>query len=212
MATCANRAAAASVQPTAHRGRLDANAWQDIRRAACLAREQGVSLTVHGVLINPVQQMPHQEESRTKGNADQVGMESGPPPPQDLRVAQAAPNKPTRRQQRSAARLVEYNKKQKHATQVFAAWKSALRALARCFRAYRRNQIWTEWMRAEVERAPMLVGGRHKRPLEEPSVQTPATEEPDLSYLLGLPPGTVEAAWCSTAEEWHCFLPPSKQA
>ena len=72
MATRANRAVAASVPSAAHRGRLDANAWQDIRRAARLAREQGVSLTVHGVLINPVQEMPHQEVSVQQPGAGQA--------------------------------------------------------------------------------------------------------------------------------------------
>ena len=204
MATRANRAAAAPVQPTAYRGWLGAKAWQDVRHAARLAREQGVSLVVHGVTISPVLEVPHKEECRTKGRAGQTGTESGPSPLQEPRAAQPRPSK---RQQRSDARLMEYKSKKQHATKIFVAWQSALRALVRCFRAYRRNNIWTEWMRAEVERAPMLVGGRHKRPLEEPSVQAPATEESDLDYLLGLPQGATEAAWRSAADEWAVSLP-----
>ena len=203
MATRANCADAASVRPTANPGRLGANAWKDIRHAARLAREQGVSLVVHGVTISPVQEMPHQEECRTKGKAGKMGTESGPSPPQDLRAAQQAPSK---RQQRSAARLAEYKHKKQHAAKIYVAWQSALQALVRHYRAYRRNAVWTEWMRAEVERAPMLPA--KKRPREKPQ-QESEPEEADLDYLLGLPQGATEAAWRSAADEWAVFSPPA---
>ena len=42
----------AGSSPTATRGRLSERAWADVRRAARLAREEGVQLTMHGISIN----------------------------------------------------------------------------------------------------------------------------------------------------------------
>ncbi len=159
-------------RPATKRGWLDARAWRDIGRAARLVREQGVSLVVHGVPIKPVLEMPHQEKMMMGKPCSQRQAEQEPAQPVPQRHC-AEKNEPSKRQRRSAERLEKYNNKKKRAADIFAAWKGVLRALRRCYRAKRRSDVWTAWMRAEVERAPMIapmeVGGRPKSPVRHSS-------------------------------------------
>ena len=68
MATDANREAAAA-GPTAKRGRLSDRMWADVRVAARIARDENVTVRVHGVLVgrpNRSLMKTHEHEVRQK--------------------------------------------------------------------------------------------------------------------------------------------------
>ena len=108
---------------TAKRGRLSERAWADVRRAARLAREEGVTLRVHGIEVTgelkqrigkpkkprKVQQQPAEtvepERPSTAGDVSSAAVESPPLPI-------------SKRKERSAQRLLEFQKKKR--AEIFA--------------------------------------------------------------------------------------------
>ena len=104
MAERANRATAASptARPAAKRGWLDTRAWRDIRFAARLVREQGVSLVVHGVPVSPVVEVPHRWGQEQPGSEQRATAASASLHAAEPRASQES--RLSKRQQRSAAR------------------------------------------------------------------------------------------------------------
>ena len=105
MATDANREVAAA-GPTAKRGRLSDRMWADVRVAARIARDEEVTVRVHGVLVgrpNRSLMKMHEHEVRQKPAAKAVAPTPPSAPPGDT---SAAPR--SKRRQRSARRLLEF--------------------------------------------------------------------------------------------------------
>lgn len=149
----ANRAAttAKGSPPTAKRGRLSERVWADVVRAARLAREDGVTLTVHGVKVDgkrkPLRESKTHMHKGKKKLADaamqtlpsEAGGEAPPPPL-------------SKKQQRSAQRLREFQeKKRKELLQA----SPRVQAFLRQFRWGRMQEVWTRWMRAQQLRAKL---------------------------------------------------------
>ena len=109
----ANHAATAS-PATAKRGRLSERAWADILRATRVVREEGVALRVHGIEIfnkrKPLKmkkKVPRQEQKKpTETVAPTLPSTANgetPPPPR------------SKRKQRSAQRLLDFQEKKRAA-------------------------------------------------------------------------------------------------
>ena len=214
MAERANRATAASptARPAAKRGWLDTRAWRDIRFAARLVREQGVSLVVHGVPVSPVVEVPHRWGQEQPGSEQRATAASASPHAAEPRASQES--RLSKRQQRSAARLAEYKCK-KHTAQRSVAlkrWQGLFQVVRRRARAEHRNAVWTAWMREEVERAPMLtpmeVGGRTKRVAAESPQESAKAAKPlgreDVQTLMELKELNENVKWPSGESAGDC--------
>ena len=141
----------------ARRGCLTARHWQDIRRAARLARSEGVSLIMHGVTVGPAARdkenlsQPQfkstptivrggrgQHLTETVGNASENSSEK-------QREQQQPPRK-QREQQRSLGRLCEFQR----ALACGARWLPLAQQLLRRERAISRARVWTERMQQKL--------------------------------------------------------------
>ena len=96
-----------AAQPGATRGRLDERQWRDVHRAARIARATGVTITVHGVVVQTMT-----PGGRALAQSAQLQRErvSAPQQPAQRAVGDSPPPL-TRRQRRSAARLQEFQEK-----------------------------------------------------------------------------------------------------
>ena len=93
------------------RGRIAEREWRDIRRAARIARVEGVALKVHGVEVAAlsIRKAPDKKANHLqKQPTDPVD----PPKQQDEAVGDT-PRPPTARQQHRAQRLREYQEKKR---------------------------------------------------------------------------------------------------
>ena len=99
---------------TGKRGRLSERSWADVRRAARIAREEGVALKVHGIEVTgKLKQL-----SGAKNVARKVLQKPAEPaaPAQPSAVSdEASPPPLSKRQQRSAQRLQEYQEQKRGA-------------------------------------------------------------------------------------------------
>ena len=101
------RVTASGSEPKARRGRLDERAWADVLRAAKVAREAGVALTVHGVHVAPF------PLKQPKGQ-DKHKMHKTPKTPV-VGGDSSSPRPPSKRQQKQAQRLEEFHEKKRQA-------------------------------------------------------------------------------------------------
>jgi len=100
---------------TARRGRLSERAWADVRRAARLARAEGITLKVHGVEITGVLKQPQVAKTRTKRKAQQRPAETAASEQPSTVADEASPPPLSKRKQRSAQRLLEFQEKKRAA-------------------------------------------------------------------------------------------------
>ena len=100
--------------PAAMRGRLSERAWADVRIAAKLAREEGVTLKVHGIEVTGLlkQQKVH-PVLRIK--VQKKPTETVAPTLPSTTAADAAPPPMSTRQRRSQQRLLEFQEKKRAA-------------------------------------------------------------------------------------------------
>ena len=141
----------------AARGCLTARHWQDIRRAARLARSEGVSLIMHGVTIGPAahdQENLSQPQSKStttivrSGRGQQLTEAVGNAcenPLEKQREQQRSPKK-QREQQRSLGRLHEFQQ----ALACGARWLPFAQKLLRRERAISRANVWTDQMERKL--------------------------------------------------------------
>lgn len=147
-----NKAAAAP------RGCLTARHWQDIRRAARLARSDGVSLIVHGVTVEPAardKENLSQPQSKSTTTLVRSGRRQQPKepigdtcenPPAKLQHEQQPPRK-QREDERSLRRLREFQQ----AIACGARWQPLVRKLLRKERAISRADVWTAHCSRNIE-------------------------------------------------------------
>ena len=98
----------------ANRGCINERQWSDIRRAAALAQEKGVRLTLHGVSVMPADST-HAGGSPQRATAEQAkaprrANDDAQPPETRGGVPSEAPSK---KRQRDAQRLAEYRESQR---------------------------------------------------------------------------------------------------
>ena len=160
----AKREAAAVRRPpaTATRGRLNERQWMDVERAMRLARTGGVTLTVHGVKVSgwrqPQPQVPRQSGKALQKPAETAAPKQQPPAAADDIVELQPPI--SKRKERSAQRLQEFQQKKRAV--IFAASKcgSNPNGVARCERIFQvrghhralaraklRWLLWRAWAR-----------------------------------------------------------------
>ena len=98
----ANRAATATASPpAATRGLRSERAWNDVRSAARIAREEGVVLRLHGTLVMPLRKL--QKQAKGLGKEQKKPAEAAAPPLLSAKVGEAPPSPAlSKRQQRSA--------------------------------------------------------------------------------------------------------------
>ena len=106
------RSAEAGPTPTAKRGRLNDRAWRDVRRAARIAREEGVSLRVHGVEVTGLLKQQWVAK-RCVHVAKQQPAESAASKQASAAAGDSSQPQLSRRQQRSAQRLLEFQEKKR---------------------------------------------------------------------------------------------------
>ena len=115
----AKRDATAKRSPAAMRGRISERAWVDIRRAARIASTAGVTLRVHGVEVSGTALMQRRMRTKMQCTNDvqsKVPAASVAAPATRMEVCGEAPTPPlSKRQQRSAARLLEFQEKRRDA-------------------------------------------------------------------------------------------------
>ena len=121
--TDATRAAAAAKGslPTAKRGRLSERMWADVRRAARIAREEGVTLRVHhgGVDITGVLKQQAKAPRPLVHKAQKKPVEAAEPILPSTTADETSPPTLSKRKQRSTQRLLEFQEKKRAA--LFAA-------------------------------------------------------------------------------------------
>jgi hypothetical protein len=133
---------------TANGGFLSARHLADIRKVARIARSEGISLTVHGVIVGSQDNLQLQKDESSTGTNMTAKMHDGrgsPPTNSDG----GACEKPTAKQQRSTRRLEEY-KEAKRAAACGARWLLLAQPLLRRTRAKLRGDVWTAQMRAAL--------------------------------------------------------------
>ena len=106
------RSAEAGPTPTAKRGRLNDRAWRDVSRAARIAREEGVSLRVHGVEVTGLLKQQWVAK-RCVHVAKQQPAESAASKQASAAAGDSSQPQLSRRQQRSAQRLLEFQEKKR---------------------------------------------------------------------------------------------------
>ena len=114
----ANRdATAAKPSPVAAtRGRLSERVWADVRRAARLAREESVVVKVHGIEVYGLPLKQHKLTPCRLGHKEQKKPAEPAAPTLPSATAGDAPPKPlTKRQQRIAQRLMEFQEQKRAA-------------------------------------------------------------------------------------------------
>jgi len=140
------RVVAAAEGHAAKRGGLGARSWADIRLAARLACEQGVIVKLHGVEVHPILCTDRKASlSSAKENGGQVSKHAGISGQQPTEAAGHATARPSRAQQRSAERLLQFQEKKRA-----AAWLSLSQRILHRARAKLRDDVWTSWMRSRA--------------------------------------------------------------
>ena len=136
------------------RGYVSAGRWADLRQAARLACSENVSLTMHGITITPFvtgskeNRPPRYDVTKVKPVPDARSKQ------RPLEASGAPCASTSKRQQRSAQRLQDYQEKQRARVQ---RWLTMTQNLHRCSRAKLRADVWTAWMRErtqQVDSAP----------------------------------------------------------
>ena len=121
---------------------LSARHAADIRKMARIARIEGITLNVHGVTIGPangILQLQDHEVTNATHDGHAPSTESG----EDVCI------KPSKRQQKRAQRLADYNEA-KRAAACGARWLPLAQVLLRRSRAKLRSDVWTGWMRSKL--------------------------------------------------------------
>lgn len=139
-----------SAPAAANRGCLSVRQWADIRQAAQLAREQGVNLKVHGVVVFSTDSPPSagHTQSEVKEKPAAPRRASGRPQPMDSVGEQ--PVARTKKQQRDAQRLADHREQQR-AAPILARWELLARQPLRVVRRMSRDEVWTSWRREAQE-------------------------------------------------------------
>ena len=168
MAVGNREAAAAKLSPAAAtRGRLSERAWADVRRAARLAREEGVAVKVHGIEVYGLPLKQHKQTPCSLGHQVQKKPAEPAEPTLPSATAGDAPPKPlTTRQQRSAQRLQEYQEKKRAAEVQELVVKGC-----------------------ELSVAQAKVARLERKRLEERTMAGAALMEEDAASVDGRPPG-----------------------
>ena len=159
----------------AKRGTLGKQQWEDLRQAARLSRTEGVTLTFHGVQIDPPKAARSQGSAKglepahragKKGQASKADEELQPMDTTD------GGSKSSKNQQRSAQRLEDFQKA-KRAEQCVEHWQLMVRLVCRQIRAKLLADTWTGWMRSKCARTKLcrtlwpIVWREWTRPSEE---------------------------------------------
>ena len=170
------KGSSASGSPTtaATRGRLSERAWADVRRAARLAREEGVKLCVHGVLVSPVLQklqhrmIPGRRATHGRQQPAETAVQKQSMP---TAVDEASPPALSKRHQRSAERLQEYQEKKRAALVAELVSKGTDSTVAHG-----------------------IVARDERKRLEQIAARRAAPMEEEADSVEGHPPGTGAAA------------------
>jgi hypothetical protein len=135
---------------TANRG-LSARQLRDIQKVARIARSEGISLTVHGVVCGSQEQCISQNGESTTSTTTAAKMHGGrgSPPTKSVGSACEKPTQPTAKQQRSARRLQQY-KEAKRTNACCARWLLLVQPLVRRNRARLRGDVWAAHMRERL--------------------------------------------------------------
>lgn len=152
----------------ANRGFLNARQLKDILAVARIARETGTTLIVHDVTVgqNVFKEHTGSTYGRDPSPKEPIGKES---------------EKPTHKQQKSAARLEEYNES-KRAAACGARWLPFVKTLLRRSRAKLRGDIWTERMRTMLalrDKANVLLFKAWTRHAEQRALIARSDDESD---------------------------------
>lgn len=108
-------AVAARSGRSAKRDRTRAYVWADVCRAARVARAEGVTLRVHGIVVSPVLKQ-HKKDDMLRTKVQQQPVEATvPPPPAAAADDSSSPPPLSKRKQRSAQRLLVYQEKMRAA-------------------------------------------------------------------------------------------------
>ena len=139
------------------RGTMSKQHWEDLRQAARLARTESVTLTMHGVKIDPLKTAKTQENAKEleepshklgkKGQASKADKESLP-------MDTSGNDSMSKKQQRSKQRLADFQEA-KRAEKCVARWLLMIRLIRRQIRAKQLADTWTAWMRAKGARAKL---------------------------------------------------------
>jgi hypothetical protein len=174
---------------------------QDIRKVARIARSEGISLTVHGVVVGGQDNLHLQKYESSTGTNSTAKKHDGRGSPPTKSVGDAC-EKPTAKQQRSARRLEQY-KAAKRADVCNARWLRLATPLLRQTRAKLRGDVWTAHMRAKLAlRAKMgalfhRVWSQRARVVQpDAEVMAPWPSTPQLSQAKAA--ATPAAATCAT--------------
>lgn len=132
-----------SQRSASNRGSLSARHCADIEKMARIARKTGISLTVHGVTVgtaSAILQLQDTEVTTAKHDG-----RTAPP----TETGEDACEQPSKRQQKRAQRLEDYNEA-KRAAACGARWLPLVQVLLRRSRAKLRSDVWARWMRAKI--------------------------------------------------------------
>jgi hypothetical protein len=195
---------------TANRGFLSARHLQDIRKVARIARSEGISLTVHGVVVGGQEILHLQKHESSTGTNFTAKKHDGCGSPPTETVGDAC-EKPTAKQQRSARRLEQY-KAAKRADVCNARWLRLATPLLRRTRAKLRGDVWTAHMRAKLALRAKMGALFHRvwsqRALvvqPDAEVMAPWPSTPQLSEKKAA--ATPAAAMCATSTAAMCATP-----
>ena len=124
-------------------GTLSARHWVDIRQAARLARTEGVTLSMHGVIVG----LECSKENRLRNNSTRTLVRDERKPP--METVGGARTQPSKKQLRDMQRLSEFQE-DKRAAKCGARWLPLVQGLLRRTRAKLRDQVWTGRMAQKV--------------------------------------------------------------
>jgi hypothetical protein len=191
-------------------GFLSARHLQDIRKVARIARSEGISLTVHGVVVGGQDNLHLQKYESSTGTNSTAKKHDGRGSPPTKSVGDAC-EKPTAKQQRSARRLEQY-KAAKRADVCNARWLRLATPLLRQTRAKLRGDVWTAHMRAKLALRAKMGALFHRvwsqRALvvqPDAEVMAPWPSTPQLSEKKAA--ATPAAAMCATSTAAMCATP-----
>ena len=143
-------AVSSSLQPT-NRGPLSRRKWLDIRRAARIAREEGVRLVVHGIVVDAEEP---REQPRLQPRDWSLLRRSTEPVASVQQRSYSAPNTPQtvrKREQRSRDRLADFNSKRRR--QLIAS-SSRISTFLSQFRLNRKWQVFIGWRQQQQQQQP----------------------------------------------------------
>jgi len=186
----------------ATRSSLSARQWQDLRQAARLARSEGVSITWRrdgSILISP-QPLPDisaQAGNRQRAQEEKQETARDAAAPQPMETDGGRSKTASKKQQRDARRLQEYQESKQHLSQLTARWRLLTQRLLWTARKESCNAVWTAWMRSRTSEARLAVLRQLRgllwrawtRPQFEPPLTSPlpkgATRIPTGLQMLG---------------------------